>query len=59
MMDKLNRCIEDDDDDSLEKYNTIWDKVRADMILQFSDTILKMYFFEEAILKMRYLKDEF
>ena len=58
-MDKLNRCIEDDDDDSLEKYNTIWDKVRADMILQFFDTILKMYFFEEAILKMHYLKDQF
>ena len=54
MMDKLNRCIEDDNDDSLEKYNTIWDKVRTDMILQFSDTILKMYFFEVAILKKKF-----
>ena len=31
-MDKLNECIFlIEDDDSLEKYNTIWDKVSADI----------------------------
>ena len=29
MIDKLNGCIEDDD--VLEKFNSIWDKVNADI----------------------------
>ena len=32
MMDKLNRCIFFiEDDDLFEKYNAIWDKVRAEI----------------------------
>ena len=37
MMGKLDGCIFFiDDDDLLEKYNTIWDKVRADIKKEFN-----------------------
>ena len=34
-MDKLNGCIFLIEDDDLEKYNTIWDKVTTDIKKEF------------------------
>ena len=48
MMDKLNGCIFlIEDDDVLEKYNTIWDNVSAD---------IKKEFDSEPVYKNNYLK---
>ena len=35
MMDKPNRCFLIEDDELLEKYKTIWDKVSADIRKKF------------------------
>ena len=48
MMEKLNGCIFFiEDDDLLEKYNTIWNKVSAD---------IKKEFYSEPVYKKEYLK---
>ena len=45
MMDKLSGCILIEDDDLLEKYNSIWDKVSADKkeSLVASLSIIKLF----------------
>ena len=48
MMEKLNGCLFlIEDDDLLEKYNTIWNKVSVD---------IKKEFYSEPVYKKEYLK---
>ena len=47
-----------EDDSLLEKYNTIWDKVSADLKKSLI-AILRNYFLKEAIWKMYFLIQQF
>ena len=47
-----------EDDSLLEKYNTIWDKVSADLKKSLI-AILRNYFLKKAIWKMYFLKQQF
>ena len=49
MIDKLNGCIFlIENDDLLEKYNTIWDKINADIKKEFdSESVYNNFFFEK------------
>ena len=44
-MDELKRCIFIEDDDLLEKYNTILDKVSADIKKEFDSELVYTRFF--------------
>ena len=46
MTDKLNGCILIEDDESLEKYNTIWNKVCANIKKIDSEPVYNKEFFE-------------
>ena len=47
-----------EDDSLLEKYNTIWDKVSADLKKSLI-AILRNYFLKKAMWKMYFLKQQF
>ena len=49
-MDKLNRCIFLIEDDDLKKYNTIQDKVNADIKIEFdSEPVYNKYYLKTTI----------
>ena len=57
-MDKLNGHICIENDDFFKKYNTIWDKVSADIK---TNVIVSLFFFsrERVVSKIYFLREQF
>ena len=54
MIDKLNGCIFlIENDDLLEKYNTIWDKINTDIKKEFdSESVYNNFFLKNKIMSL-------